>query len=168
MKSYTDSLKTYYGNELVPVDFAKNGDKIKSDINNWIENTTNQKIKDLIPQDVSLKTAVLVLVNAIYFKGDWSLKFKENITSKQTFYSSKDKDLLVDMMIQNNEEFYYKESDDVQVLGLPYLNDELALYIVLPLQRYGLQQLESILTADKLIDLIQSSTKRKLAEVCIY
>lgn len=69
LKNYLSTLKTYFQSELKSVDFEKSAETVRKEINKWVENQTNQKIKDMFPEN-SLDGAVLVLVNAIYFKGN--------------------------------------------------------------------------------------------------
>lgn len=168
LQSYLDKVKTYFQNDVKSVDFVHNAEPTRIEINTWVENVTNSKIKDLLPQGSLDSSTALVLVNAIYFKGDWSRKFNSSNTAKRTFYSSTNKNSQIDMMKQVNEKFYYTEDNDVQVLGLPYVTDQLAFYIFLPKQRFGLSQLESKLTQDYFSNLLESSYERKVAEVCRF
>lgn len=163
LQTYLNTLKTYYKSEIKSVDFVNKAEETRQEINTWVESKTNSKIKDLIPEG-ALRGVVLALINAIYFKGDWVHTFNQTFTSKKTFYGSNNNQIQVDMMKQTKKEFYYNENEDVQVLGLPYVGD-LAMYIILPKQRSGLSQVESKLTGDKFIDLIQNAFERDIAEV---
>ena len=68
-------------------------------INKWVEDQTNSKIKDLIPEDLDPST-VLVLVNAIHFKGDWDKKFSDAIEGD--FQVSENNVLLVKVLKGEN------------------------------------------------------------------
>uniref|UniRef100_A0A8B9MCH0 Serpin domain-containing protein n=1 Tax=Accipiter nisus TaxID=211598 RepID=A0A8B9MCH0_9AVES len=67
---------------LEMVNFKTASDQARQLINSWVENQTNGKIQDFLePGSVDLDT-VLVLVNAIYFKGIWKTAFKEDDTQE--------------------------------------------------------------------------------------
>lgn len=67
-------------------------------INRWVEQQTNDKIKDLIKPDALGSDTRMVLVNAIYFKGFWEHQFKKDRTKKEKFYTSETDSVLVDTM----------------------------------------------------------------------
>ena len=74
--------------EPVGMDFGQS-EQSRTAINQWVEEQTNKKIQDLIaPGSISALTE-LVLVNAIYFKGDWHVKFDKEKTRKGNFDVSK-------------------------------------------------------------------------------
>ena len=77
-----------------------------SAINQWVKEQTNQKIQDLIgPESISSMTK-LILVNAIYFKGDWQVKFDKSKTRKGDFHVSPTKTIQTDMMFSKKEYAY--------------------------------------------------------------
>ena len=68
-------------------------------INTWIDQQTNGKMKGFTSSDLmhSHKISDLVLVNALYFKGDWDSKFNPKDTLKQDFYIGKGRTVEVEM-----------------------------------------------------------------------
>ena len=79
-------------------------------------------------------SAFLILVNAIYFKGKWKYQFNKQDTLKEFFFLGKNSKVKVPMM---NIEGQFKMKKDetlenVKVLQIPYENDEMNMYILLP------------------------------------
>ena len=88
--------------EPVGMDFGQS-EQSRTAINQWVEEQTNKKIQDLIaPGSISALTK-LVLVNAIYFKGDRHVKFDKEKTRKGDFHVSKTKTVQADLMFNNKE-----------------------------------------------------------------
>ena len=87
LDSYFDLVKSNYRSELKNVDFADNTEreKTRKDINAWVEQKTNDKIKDLLSQGDLTSMTRLVLVNAIYFYGDWEEPFEKQATHPKDF-----------------------------------------------------------------------------------
>lgn len=165
-KAYIDTLKTYFDTKAELVNFVNDPEIIRSNINDWVESETDGKIKDLLSEPFILQNVKLVLVNAIYFKGDWFHPFSEQSTGKSTFYSDENKHIKVDMMKQRNANFLYQENENFTVLGMPYVGDNLVMYILLPNQRYGgLAEIESGLNGETFTNLLRTITKRKLYQV---
>jgi serpin B len=145
---YVKLTKETYSAPLEAVDFAKSEEARKT-INTWVEEQTNNKIKDLIPPGIINGGTKLVLTNAIYFKGNWASQFKKELTRDEPFQLSAAKKAMVPMMHQHGE-FKQAAADGVQLLELPYVGDELAMVILLPEKVDGLAELEKKLTADNL------------------
>jgi len=81
-KDFIDTNKQYYNSEVRKLDFSRAD--AADIINSWISDATREKIKkmiDRIPED-----AVMYLINAIYFKGDWTYPFEEESTFDDDFY----------------------------------------------------------------------------------
>ncbi len=161
---YFSLIKNYYDGNATNLDFKADPGNSCLIINEWIEERTNGKIKDLIPGLDRLTR--LVLTNAIYFKGFWLKQFKKSYTQEEEFSVSADNRIKVPMMHLSGEEanFNYLETPDFQILELPYEGNELAMLILLP-KGDNLQVLEESLSLEKL-----SEWKRQLRnqEIDVY
>ncbi len=149
LPEFLQTTNKYYGAELGVVDFAKQTEAVRQEINAWVEKQTEDKIKDLLARGVLDPMSRLVLTNAIYFKGDWQHQFNRKVTKDAPFHVSADKDVTVPLM-QQTEQFGYRAVDDVQVLEMPYAKGELSMIVLLPKDVSGLPQLEKKLTAASL------------------
>jgi serpin B len=80
LPEYLKLVQAGFDSVITPVDYQKASGPVRQQINTWVANKTNQRIKDLLsPMDVTASTK-LVLVNAIYFKGNWAEKFDAKAT----------------------------------------------------------------------------------------
>lgn len=127
-KDFTDKLKLFYDTELYTKDFGNQ--QTADDINNWINDKTRGKITKMI--DFIDRNLVMFIINAIYFKGDWTTKFKEEYTEKEDFFLSSGQKIKVDMMNAYSGNFSYYKGNDFRVGRLPYGRDKIAMYIFLP------------------------------------
>jgi serpin B len=146
-EDYVTVTKDSYGGEANSIDFAKLTEAVET-INGWIEERTNDKIKDMFDES-SLRDARLVLTNAIYFKGDWAMQFDAEQTRKEVFHVALDSTVEVDMMRLWDEDFNYTENAEAQVLELPYSGGDLSMIIILP-KGNDIHEVEDTLTAAKL------------------
>jgi serpin B len=159
---FTKLLEKSYGAGLNDVDFAQSKEAAKT-INDWVAKQTKDKIKDLIPEAAITDLTRLVLTNAVYFKSNWDNKFTKAATKDAPFKLSTDKSLDVPMMHQRSH-FGYVENDDLQVLELPYTQNELSMLVVLPRKDNGLADVEKTLTAD-IIEKWLKDKKHELVDV---
>jgi len=165
LEPFSNILKQKYGSELQAVDFGKNnGEEARGVINKWVDEKTNQKIKDLLPKGVLSSMTRLVLVNAIYFKGDWKMKFEKEATRSKQFYAGPNKEIQVDMMSMSGRKFYYDENDGFQVLGMPYKGDELFMFVLLPKKRDGLAEMEKSFDGKKFLEAILNANREQKME----
>ncbi|YAF96391.1 MAG: serpin family protein [Nodularia sp. CChRGM 3473] len=106
-------------------------------INNWVQENTQGKINKIVEQIEP--DQVLFLINAIYFKGQWSNEFDKSKTADHPFYSTSGEQRQHPMMSQNGEYRYY-ENDQFQAVSLPYgENGKVSFYIFLPKQESNLK-----------------------------
>ena len=84
---YVAGMKNLHS-EISETSFRDNAQRAVDDINAWVEEKTNKKIRDLVNTSVIDSNTLLVLVNAIYFKASWLNKFDEAKTTKSDFYCS--------------------------------------------------------------------------------
>ncbi len=100
-------------------------------VNKWCEENTNGKIKKIID---NINGVDLILLNAVYFKYDWKYPFKKTSTSKKDFYNENKSISKVDMMSNNFNNIMYYEDDKIQMIELPYKDDNLSMIIILPIK----------------------------------
>ncbi|MGO8752506.1 MAG: serpin family protein [Thermoguttaceae bacterium] len=164
LPEFLQTTHNYYGAELGIVDFVRNTEAARQEINQWVEKQTEDKIKDLLAPGVLDPQTRLVLTNAIYFKGNWKEKFGKNATEDAPFHLSADKEVTVPMMHQA-ERFGYRATDALQVLEMSYAEGELSIIVLLPKEIEGLIQLEKKLTQAN----VQEWTKGlRWQEVIVY
>ncbi|XP_053287471.1 leukocyte elastase inhibitor-like [Pleuronectes platessa] len=148
---FLEETRKYYQADLKTVDFIGAVEASRKEINTWVEQQTDNKIKDLL-KTVSEGTR-LVLVNAIYFKGNWKNRFDEAATKEMPFKVSPTESKPVQMMFQKKN-LPYNSIDDLQILELPYEKEELSMFILLPKQSTDgsdpLLKLEMELTLERL------------------
>jgi serpin B len=107
---------------------------------------------------------VLVLTNAIYFKGEWKTKFEEKDTKPADFAIS-EKDKVKVPLMHLKKDFKYYEDEKMQVVELPYKGDELSMVVLLPKETEGIKKMEGTLTTESLNALL---SKMKTMEVNVY
>ena len=149
LQPFLDLTARNYGAGLRTVDFQRETEAARKTINNWVEERTNRKIKDLIKQGMLTPATTLVLTNAIYFLGEWSAPFKREKTSPGQFTTVGGKKVNVQMMHQS-ETFRYGEGDGYQLLRLPYKAGDLEMAIFLPKAPDGLDGFEQELSLKEL------------------
>ena len=99
-------------------------------INNWCSEKTNGKIKKIIDKISPLTT--MILLNAVYFKVNWKYKFDEVKTKKMDFRNSNGIIVKVDTMYNEFSKIKYFENEKIQMIELPYEDDNLSMIILLP------------------------------------
>ncbi|XP_075682817.1 serpin B6-like [Rhinoderma darwinii] len=172
IQQYSQLIEKYFQSEIQAVDFLQAAERSRKSINTWVEGQTDGKIKDILAPGSIDSLTKLVLVNAIYFKGNWEKKFPEENTEQRQFKMSKTKSKPVPMMFQKNKfNIFYIEELETKVLELPYVNNELSMIILLPDEikdnSTGLEQLEKELSYEKLKDWTNADMMDK-TEVEIY
>jgi serine protease inhibitor len=148
LKTFLALTRKFYRVKITPVDFGDEEGARKT-INGWVEENTEEKIKDLISPGALDGATRLVLVNAIYFKGDWAKQFDPGLTRELLFSTATDTQVQVPMMTRKDE-FRYAEDEELQILELPYAGDDLSMLIFLPGKVDGLLKLEESLTVENL------------------
>lgn len=114
--------------KVTELDFSK--DSSVTTINSWISDTTKGKIEKMLTQPID-PMVVMYLINAIYFKGQWSDEFDPKRTSEGTFTAYDGKKQVVPMMNRNGS-VQYKKGEDYKAVRLPYGDGKVSMYLVLP------------------------------------
>jgi serpin B len=191
LDTFTDTISKHYKTGGVfPSDFKNSFPVERKRINQWVEEQTNNRIKDIIP-DIPPQEARLIrliLTNAIYFKGEWSAPFKEANTKPREFTLAGGGKVQTPIMNAQNLEVgrygafsadgslfatpvkirrgqkakLYPDESGFALLELPYKGDDLSMVLIAPNDPSGLAAIEKKLDADKLAGWVGKLAKRKV------
>jgi serpin B len=165
LPDYTSTASQYYGANVTNLDFVSQPEISREIINHWVDQKTENKIKDLIPAGGINPLTRLVITNAVYFKGTWSGQFDKNNTRDAVFWVSPEETIQVSMM-QEDSVYLYNETGDVQVLGIPYAHSSgqgLSMLIILP-KGHDLTAAENVLDPAALSG-VQNSLRSQAVKV---
>lgn len=132
-QEFVETCRQYYRAEVKQVEFG-NPDAVKA-VNDWVSSATQGLIRDIVtelsPDDV------LLLANAVFFKGQWQTSFDAELTEDRSFYGL-DSTFQTPMMQQAGEYRYLESQDGFQAVELPYGGGRFAMYVFLPDSALGM------------------------------
>ncbi len=130
---FLDTLALHYGAGLRLVDFIGAPEPARLTINEWVEEQTEERIKDLIPEGAITTDTRLVLTNAIYFTASWLFPFDANLTTDGVFTTLEGQEISIPMMTSSRPmDLRYARGDTFQAVELPYEGREIAMLIIMP------------------------------------
>ncbi|OGQ93478.1 MAG: hypothetical protein A2284_17040 [Deltaproteobacteria bacterium RIFOXYA12_FULL_61_11] len=127
---FLDLLALHYGAGMHLVDFKNATEAARQAINTWVLEQTERRIEELIPPDILVQTARLVLTNAVYFYGPWEEPFEKEATVAKPFHPLQGAAYEVPMM-QNTEHYQYRRGKGYQAIELPYTGEPACSMLVL-------------------------------------
>merc|ERR1719244_1751821 len=134
LRKFQEILRNSFHSNIQSMDF-EDSETAADTINDWVEDRTRNKIKDLIQPDMISGDTRMVLVNAIYFKSNWAKKFDRSEPMK--FHTSPSSSTMIE---------------------LPYKGERIVMQVLLPNTKYGLVGLEEKL---KNVDIHELFEKEK-------
>jgi len=150
LPAFLETAEGQYQANVNQVDFIDEAVAVTDEINRWVARETKDRIQDILPPGSLDALTRLVLANAIYFKGPWTVSFEETNTVTNTFYLSSAAQVQAPLMHQpvfGPVYYNYMETSDFQAVELPYGSNQLAsMVILLPRQIDGCAQLEQRLS----------------------
>jgi len=141
LPAFIETNKTYFNAEVAPLDFSS--PTAVDIINGWVNEKTNElipEILDAIPAD-----AVMYLVNAVYFKGQWKYQFDKEKTVEKPFTMANTSKVQVPAMIQHATYYYFKATD-FEAVELPYNQGNYTMTVLLPNYNKSINDVISQLT----------------------
>lgn len=163
ISDYKNGLQNIYHATTREVDFVNENSKVTQEINDWVKNKTHDQIHKLLNEGDLSRNNILVLLNAVFFKGTWKTQFDPEETSDEIFYNrGLDAEQILVPMMHLKEDVLYAEYNGIKILELPYKGEHISMVILLPEETDGLAQLEENLTADTFSDMRKLTTKTKL------
>jgi len=143
LEEFIKTNEDYFNAAIREADFSD--PKTLDMINGWIEEQTNDKIKDMldqIPEDV-----IMYLINAIYFNADWKYEFPKEDTYEGDFYLENGSEIAVDYMVIDGD-FQYTLMDDFTAVELPYSDSSFSMVVMLPHLESSISSLTESLNVD--------------------
>ncbi|KAA8493576.1 Serpin B8 [Porphyridium purpureum] len=127
-------------------------------INGWVESATAGTIKQLVTSDMITPLTMLVLVNAVYFKGTWRHQFDEGNTKSRPFYSGPSAAPREVPMMHLQKRLALRHASEIhaRTCELEYVGGRLSMLIVLPEKRFGLAEVIEALEAFDLPNWLES------------
>lgn len=138
-------IQNFYQAEVKNLNFSN--PTAPSIINDWVNQSTNGKINKIV--DVIEPKTVFLMLNAIYFKGNWTEPFPKEATQLRPFTLLDGTQKQHPMMRQQNSaSFPYYENELFQAVSLPYGEGRMSMYIFLPNQGVSLKTFYEKLNAE--------------------
>ncbi|MBX3440996.1 MAG: serpin family protein [Planctomyces sp.] len=190
-KAYLQAVTGDYGATARPCDFRNRAEAERETMNAWAAEQTRGRIRDpLGPGSVTSDMRVL-LMNAVYFKGEWTDPFDEGRTAPKDFFAADGSTLqcqlmdgwrdanyielrpdgavneLVQVPAPEDSEFEFlwqwaDNPDGLKLVELPYKGGRLSLLALLPNRVDGLAALEDRLTAAQVGTWVESMRSQRV------
>lgn len=133
-----------YKAEAKNVDFQNQVNQVIDDVNSWVANNTRGLINQILSPGTLTRDSMLILGNALYFKGLWAKNFDKSLTKRRDFYLLNGDTVSVPFMT-SYKSYFYGATDAFKVLKIPYKKNnessKFTMYFILPHERDGLQNL---------------------------
>ena len=163
--AFVERTRAAFGAAVEALDFVNGAEKARVQINQWVEDKTERRIQNLIPEGGIGSLTRLVVVNAIYFLGDWKDPFDLKATRPATFHltASETKDVPT---MHRTGELRIAQQDGVTAVEIPYKGLGMSMMILVPEEIEGLAAVESALDTDKL-DALASAMRWQLVVLAL-
>jgi len=141
---FVTACRDYFDASVRVMDFPSPADTI----NHWVDVNTNGKITEIIKSPIHPDIAML-LINAIYFKGDWRIPFDTVDTRERKFYPASGGEIDCAFMLKDSEEdttLRYFENDLFQAATIPYGDEGFCMSLFLPRETHTVDDIVAQMT----------------------
>lgn len=137
--AYVTDMKSVYQADVKSLAFKKGG---ATQVNQWASDKTNGKIPSIIDQD-TIDKLWFILMNATYFKANWADPFYEQATKKNADFTLDSGAKAKVEMMQQSEKQRYWETEEAQIVELPYAGYRASMLVMLPKPGHSVDSLLS-------------------------
>lgn len=130
-QEYLDLTGSHFQSVPVAADFVTRAEPVRKEINEWVEEITAERIKELLAEGTLDSLTRLVLVNALYLKSPWKDLFFPEDTKERDFQVAESKIIQVPMMQKLSRVRSFAD-DHWKAIELPLLTDDLTFLVVMP------------------------------------
>ncbi|OWA50959.1 Plasminogen activator inhibitor 2 [Hypsibius exemplaris] len=165
--AYRNEMARIFDVQVELLDFQRNAEESRLQINAFVANKTRQKIGELFAAGSIGQDSSLVLVNALYFKAQWETPFDKDETNLQPFELLSGQRTAVPLMFTEATVPYgvIPELKNAEVIELMYKGGAVSMIVILPAKKSSLHDLEDSLTTDKM----NAASKRMMKqEVLVF
>jgi serine protease inhibitor len=156
--NFKSIIESDYKGAVQGLDFTSPASK--DIINGWVANKTNNKINDVIQQiDASI---VMFLINAIYFKGDWTYQFDKAKTRNDNFYLDNGTNIQTPMMQAEKVNVTTFAHEKFSLINIPFGNKQFEFSVLLPNNQNTVEDIIPELRAETLHDWVSNSTEKTI------
>lgn len=127
-QEFLNSLNEHYACASESLDFREEDQSLAA-INSWVNESTNEKISDILNEITSEDIAFLI--NALYFKADWMAGFPEELTADGTF-TKPDGSTVEAPFVNQDASFLTAQADGLQMVDLPFKDSTFSLTLLQP------------------------------------
>jgi len=140
---FLDANRTYYDAQVTALDFASPTAPVT--INDWVSAQTHGLIDHIIDPPIP-DYQRLYLIDAIYFKGDWTVQFDKELTQPRPFYQDDGSTIDVPTMSRGLAKLRSNRLPNALVIDLPYGGEAFSMTIVVPDDTSSVERLVDGLT----------------------
>lgn len=158
---YLRTTKKSYKAPVKRLNFKEKPNDSRIEINQWVEELTRDRIKDLLPDGSISSLTKMVLTNAIYFKGQWAQKFEVENTQEDVFTTIEGKQVKAPMM-NAKDKFNVYQGDGLSLLELPYQGNDFSMLVILPNEDRSIGEIEKGLSVDHLNEYISKLAEKEV------
>lgn len=162
-QEYEQSTKQCLETQHEQADFQNKLDEARRRINQVMSDKTSRRIPELLKQGSLKQDEKVVLASAMYFKGAFRQPFNKQQTAQGPFYRRGQTNNPQQVQYMKAQmEVRQSQDSKLQAVELRYDQAEISMYVLLPKQRDGINQLERELTGDRLRSIIQGMSQQKV------
>lgn len=156
-ETYQRDISDLFEASLTAADFEHDGQHILNEINAWTKRRTRGRIGRFLQEPPNVATKMLIL-NALYFKGDWKTQFDPEFTDSRPFHNQDGTVSRVPtMFLIHNFMYGHDDGLDADVLVVPYADDRFSMILLIPRNRQnGIGGIVQGLSADKLKSILST------------
>lgn len=160
LPQFLDEMSRYFKTSVRQVDFQKHPLAARREINFFVKDKTMGKIEELLGPDAITNSTKMLLISTIYMKAKWKHVFDPHASEMQPFYL-KEGDVISSLMMHQKTFFPYFQAEHFAAVELPYVlpkdgSPDFRFVVILPNERFGLNQLESKMSEEVFNNLLLS------------
>ena len=154
-KEFISTNEKNFSAEVSSLDFSESASV--DTINDWIKDETKGKIEKMLTGPID-PDIIMYLINAIYFKGEWSKQFDPKKTIDSDFFAYNGNTIIVEMM-SRSDDYKYAKGEDYKAIRLPYGEDKTSMHVILPDEGIDINEFINNMTTEQWNDIRGSLRK---------